>query len=245
MKGADILVTSAYYEQFHNLGWFQMCLGRISLQWHRAVAAYHVSTNPGHNADRWVVAFIHLLWQFTRQLWTHRNQIVHGATVEETASRQINQLHEKVKILYQNYQDEPSYILPRHEHLFNQHLLNYRLKQSYDAIMCWIHSVEEARAIMEVQQAHLRETAAVFFRSFRSTQTPSDPFDSDSSYTPSQQTTSTRVSLSRTDSTASMTDWLTSTDGSSLTDTNSTSNNSFTVDPYPLEITCLSILQGD
>jgi len=30
LRGPDILLTEAYYEQFHQLSWFQLCLGRVS-----------------------------------------------------------------------------------------------------------------------------------------------------------------------------------------------------------------------
>ncbi len=38
LAGPDILLTNAYYEQFHKLGWFQFCLGRITLKWSHTVA---------------------------------------------------------------------------------------------------------------------------------------------------------------------------------------------------------------
>jgi hypothetical protein len=46
LLGPDILLTSVYYEQFYQLGWFQLCLGRISHKWSQAVAAYHLQTCP-------------------------------------------------------------------------------------------------------------------------------------------------------------------------------------------------------
>jgi hypothetical protein len=81
--GPDIFLTSAYYEQFHTLTWYQLCLGRISLNWSRAVSSYHASLIPNFDGPRWASAFISILWNFTRQLWHHRNQIVHGLTVDE------------------------------------------------------------------------------------------------------------------------------------------------------------------
>jgi hypothetical protein len=42
--GPDILLTSAYYEQYHQLGWFQLCLGRISKTWSKAVSSYGTPT---------------------------------------------------------------------------------------------------------------------------------------------------------------------------------------------------------
>jgi hypothetical protein len=152
LMGPDTLVTSAYYEQFHRLGWFRLCLGRISLKWSRAAAAYHTSTHSTFNGDRWAAAFILLVWKITRQLWHHRNQIVHGAMVEEVVSTQLSALHDKVTQMYWQYQETPSCILPHHEYLFTKCSLEHRLKMSYDSITCWIRSVEEACTILEFQQ---------------------------------------------------------------------------------------------
>jgi hypothetical protein len=46
LLGPDILLTSAYYEQFYRLGWFQLCLGHISHKWSQAVVAYHLHPCP-------------------------------------------------------------------------------------------------------------------------------------------------------------------------------------------------------
>jgi hypothetical protein len=118
--GPDILLTSAYYEQFYKLSWFQLCLGRISITWSRAVHSYRVPNNPMFDANRWASKFIFCMWQITRQLWTFRNQLVHGSTVEETVSTQINLLHGKVTYHYNQYHENTAYILPRHEYLFTQ-----------------------------------------------------------------------------------------------------------------------------
>jgi hypothetical protein len=39
LRPVDILITQAYTEQFHSIGWYQFCLGRISNRWHKAVQA--------------------------------------------------------------------------------------------------------------------------------------------------------------------------------------------------------------
>jgi hypothetical protein len=121
----DILLMSAYYEQFHKLGWFQICLGQISLKWSQAVTSYQIPICPHFNGNRWAVAFITLMWKFTHQLWHHRNQLVHGETVDEAVSTQLSILHNKVTYQYQQYQNVSSYVLPRHEYLFTQHSLDY------------------------------------------------------------------------------------------------------------------------
>jgi hypothetical protein len=44
LHGPDVLLTSVYYEQYHQLGWFQMCLGRISKLWSKVVSTYYANT---------------------------------------------------------------------------------------------------------------------------------------------------------------------------------------------------------
>jgi hypothetical protein len=120
-------------------------------------------------------------------------------------------LHEKVINQYRQYQEVPSYILRRHEYLFTQRSLEYRLKMSYDSITCWLRSVEEACTILTFQQRHLQETAAIIFQSFQPSHShPNSDQDSDSSYAPSHGSSTTPLSFARTNSTASMMDWSTS-----------------------------------
>jgi hypothetical protein len=101
LNGPDIFVTSAYFEQFHQVSWFQLCLGRISKTWSKVVSAYQASVHSTFNEENWAVNFISLVWNFTRNMWNNRNQIVHGKTVEETVSNQMVILHNKVRSLCQ------------------------------------------------------------------------------------------------------------------------------------------------
>lgn len=211
---------SAYYEQFHTLTWYQLCLGRISLKWSWAVSSYHASLIPNFDGLHWASTFISIVWNFTRQLWQHRNQIVHRLTVDDIVSTQMRLLHNKVKTHYNEYHRSPSCVLPRHEHLFTQRSLNQRLQLSYDSIKCWLRSVDEARNILEFQQCHLQETAATVFRLFRPS-APINDSDTESSYIPSSTQSTTSFSLPRTPSTLSLKDCsLSSSSEGSMADTN-------------------------
>ncbi len=172
------------------------------------VSSYHASSSPVFDGNRWAISFISLLWKFTRKLWNYRNQIVHGMTVDEVVSTQMSLLHEKVTCFYNQYTKNPSYVLPHHEYLFTQCTLEYHLQMSYDSITCWLQSVEEARHILEFQQRHLQEIAAMVFRLFRSPSfTSIRNSDSDSSYDPSMTLSTMSRSAARTHSTDSLTDW--------------------------------------
>jgi hypothetical protein len=205
LLGPDILLTSAYYEQFHQLGWFQLCLGCISYKWSQAVEAYYAQTCPTFDGVTWAISFISLLWKLTRKLWQNRNQIVHGKTVEETVANQMSVLHERVTSLYRQHSKNPYYVLPRHEYLFTQRSLNYRLGMSYDSINCWLRSAAEAHHILEFQQRHLQEMAATVFQCLRPPSVrPNRHSDTDSSYTPSSLHSLTSPSYVQTDGTESL-----------------------------------------
>ncbi len=76
----------AYTEQFHNLGWYHFCLGRISKKWYQAVTIYMKEENGKRfNQDSWASMLITCLWRFAKQMWAHKNQVVHGQTAEEQA----------------------------------------------------------------------------------------------------------------------------------------------------------------
>jgi hypothetical protein len=66
---SDILLTSVYYEQFHQLSWFQMCLSRLSLGWAKAVRAYNQTLDP----PLWSSHLITILWKLMNTMWSYHN----------------------------------------------------------------------------------------------------------------------------------------------------------------------------
>jgi len=42
----DILVTAAYQEQFYDLDWFQLCLGRVSKLWKKGLVSFNCKRQP-------------------------------------------------------------------------------------------------------------------------------------------------------------------------------------------------------
>ena len=70
LLGPDILLSTAYYEQFHQLGWFQLCLGRATASWAKTVETYHPSLKT-FNKTNWLANLVTFLWRFTRNMWNH------------------------------------------------------------------------------------------------------------------------------------------------------------------------------
>jgi hypothetical protein len=100
LRGPDAVLTSAFLEQFRDIGWYHLCLGRVSRKWAAAVMQYNSPSQHRYGGLNWSSLFITGLWQFTRALWTHRNEVVHGATVEEQATRQIAELRNRITTMY-------------------------------------------------------------------------------------------------------------------------------------------------
>ncbi len=203
VNGPEVLLAAAYHEQFNEIGWYQCSLGHISTTWARAVEAFTRRDQQTIHPAQWASAFITTVWIFTRNIWNHRNQILHGATAEDSAANLCREQHDKVKEYYNLFTENNTYLLPRHHYLFTQ---QDHLQLSPDHISCWLRSVEEARSILLNQEVHLRHTSALFFSMFRQRNDLGDPGSStDSSYEP---TLSTVTSLSTaTQSTVSLTDY--------------------------------------
>jgi len=159
---ADVLLTQAYSDQYHTIGWYQFCLGRISKLWHRAVQAYLPRTQK-HQPLPWGSNLVTALWQFTKSLWMHRNNMVHGSSAEEAARRILIGLQERVRQHYDSFTADNSYVLARHRHLFLSRTQDQRLSMSYDFLTCWLRSVDEAREQLVFHTASQQTAASRFF----------------------------------------------------------------------------------
>jgi hypothetical protein len=146
--GPDVLLTSAYHEQFHDIGWLNFSLGRISQIWEKAAGAYWSQESKLVDLPYWSSQLIAALWHCTKALWGFRNQSVHGFTSEEEAQIILSKLQEQVRQHNISFSDNSAYILPRHHHLFTSRSLQERLQYSYDHLVCWLQSIDEARNIL-------------------------------------------------------------------------------------------------
>jgi hypothetical protein len=186
LKGQDILLTTAYHEQLHSIGWYRISLGRVSKYW-TATIKYYRDQGPVHmDPEYWTSLFINYVWNFTTAMWKNRNQIVHVATSEDQAIRELEQMKTQIRHHYDSYTTISGYVLPRHEYLFTHRSLLQRLQLSYDGMKCWLRSVDEARQILTFQENYLRETSQQVMNLFHPNQHSTESSSSaDSTYTPS------------------------------------------------------------
>lgn len=117
-------------------------------------------------------------WTFTTAIWTHRNYVVHGDTIEAQAKILLEQLHTRVRTQFTVYSLNPSIVLPRHQYLFTTQSLQQRLLRSYDHLACWLASVEEAIQVCQQHTTQDREAAQRFFPTTPLNRSRSSSYDS-------------------------------------------------------------------
>jgi multisubunit Na+/H+ antiporter MnhE subunit len=92
------------------IGWFHFCLGHISTKWS---SAFHHNSHPPTSASvHWSSLLIIALWRFSWSLWKFRNEVVHGATIEDQVRRRIFSLHQQIATHYAEFTASNSYVLP-------------------------------------------------------------------------------------------------------------------------------------
>jgi hypothetical protein len=122
-------------------------------------------------------------------MWKTRNEIVHGASVDDQANILLGHLHQRVHDYYHKFQLDQTFLLPRHHYLFQRRTLDQCLAHSYDHIKCWLDSVEEAEQVLahHVQQQHA--ISDLFFPLTR----PRADSSQDSTYLPSKTSITTGI----------------------------------------------------
>ena len=111
LRGPDVLLTAAFTEQYHSIGWYHMFMGRLGKKWSVAVALYRNVPNDYQSCTIWTTQATTFLWKYTRQLWSYRNTVVHGANDQEKADKIRADIAEKVISLYSQFCTTPQFIL--------------------------------------------------------------------------------------------------------------------------------------
>jgi hypothetical protein len=219
LKGTDMLLTMAFNEQFHTIGWHNLFHGRISKLWGQAVVQLTQSSYSSLSTT-WSAQTILYPWKYTRLIWINRNHIVHRKTDQEIATKIRESIHAKVCHLYGTFQTTPNFILACHHYLFTSRSLAQRLHLDIDSLQCWLRSVESAQQDLEHHNTSLRLQSNRFFAPFYAigrARHRTNSSSTDSTYSPSLQETTT---------TLYDTDSLGTTFGSSENDTTSMTHSS-------------------
>jgi hypothetical protein len=166
LSGPDMLLTMAFTDQFNNIGWNHLLLGRLSRKWGAAVALYGNKQNDSTFQTTWTTQTINCLWKYTRSLWGFRNTVVHGATDQEMADKIREQTAAKIRNFYSTFHTTPHFILQCHHYLFTSRTLHQRLQLDIDSMNCWIRSVEDAIQALRHHEQQQREHSSRYFAPF-------------------------------------------------------------------------------
>ena len=95
------LLDKALAEQ-EQIGWHLAMRGYLSRHWALAIAANPRSKEDNDRGETWTRKTILQLWEFSREMWEHRNSILHDSQLE--ASRKIRdaQINDEITKLYAN-----------------------------------------------------------------------------------------------------------------------------------------------
>lgn len=138
LRGPDAILTTAFHVQSRTNCWYHFCLGRVSKMWAAAVAQYTLPDRHPCTQLHWTSLLVSALWQFSKAFWGHRNEVVHGATIEEQAQRMIASLHQSTTAHYAAYHDNLNLVLAQHQHLFTTRTLVERLRAP---MILWLHGI--------------------------------------------------------------------------------------------------------
>jgi len=94
------LLDKALNEQ-ESIGWHLCMRGYLSRSWGKAIAANVHLEDDNDRGDSWTRKTILQLWEFSREMWEHRNSILHDT--ELAASRRIRdaQINDEITKLYE------------------------------------------------------------------------------------------------------------------------------------------------
>jgi hypothetical protein len=165
LKGTDMLLTMAFNKQFHTIGWRNLFQGRISILWGHAVLQITKSSYSSLSTT-WSAQTILYLWKYTRSIWMHRNQVVHGKTDQDIANKIMESIHDQVRNSFTTFRTNSNFILSHHHYLFTSWSLTHHLNLDIDSLQCWLRSVKSAQQDLGYHNTNLRLQSNRFLLTF-------------------------------------------------------------------------------
>jgi hypothetical protein len=93
--------------------------------------------------ERWMRAIILSMWEYSKAVWKHRNEMVHGTQDNTMSLKECSGLQKHVKHYYKAF-SKNRFIVPNSRiYLFDQPMVVTQ-SLSWDALIGWIASVQEA-----------------------------------------------------------------------------------------------------
>jgi len=157
------IFPSSYHRliiQQNSIGWRQLFNGRLSLEWSRLQGDYLFTSRlatRSRTGKLWTTTVITCLWKQWQEVWTLRNEAVHGH--DETTRRLI--LRKKAEWQVRQIYDNRDLYLPNDRDVLFDNVDEHLEKSSTTALLNWYstyqpmfaHSIREAkkRAIQGVR----------------------------------------------------------------------------------------------
>jgi hypothetical protein len=114
---------------------------------------------------KFIRTLVHVFWEFSKGIWSHRCKIIHCQTEEFWTSKEISLLRAHVNELYHQFFRDSNVVPCTH-----CHWLNCPVQQTIywgkDTLNCWIKSVEEAMVTQALRDIHMNKQMAQTLRNF-------------------------------------------------------------------------------
>ncbi len=138
-------IPSQIMEEQQLIGWSSLLRGLASKKWGDLYQSYLPSTvkDASKKTRGWMRKLILSFWGYSKALWKHRNEVVHGAQTHATSLKELNSLQRRVRHRYRAFENDKYIVHASASHLFSRPMSNIQ-QMSRDAMVAWLASVQEA-----------------------------------------------------------------------------------------------------
>ena len=163
-------VAEAYNSQ-PEIRWGSLLRGCVSIKWqseYQAVIPNQTKSPVKEGASRsakFIRTLVHVFWEFSKGIWSHRCKIIHCQTEEFWTSKEISLLRTHVNELYHQFFRDSNVVPCTHCHWFNCPV-QQTIYWGKDTLNCWIKSVEEAMVTQALRDIHMNKQMAQTLRNF-------------------------------------------------------------------------------
>jgi len=142
---SEKLIREAAKEQ-DVIRWKNVFKGHISKKWAEAQLQHYMRmySNPP-SVHHWAKNVILQLYQISKDMWHHRNEIVHECIEEKLNQKESDQLREKIVI---EYEKGSRGVLLIHKHMFSERLADL-LEKAVIEKKYWLMQIEASRACVK------------------------------------------------------------------------------------------------
>ena len=122
------------------IGWENFMCGYISCKW--STCYHQTNSKRSQSPTSWSHGFLRSIMDLLVNIWTNRNQVIHGKNAEENRMKAREATIQKVKNMYQN----PPKLAPRFSPI-TIIPLEQRIKRSTQQLKDWMTRVEHQKKV--------------------------------------------------------------------------------------------------